>query len=526
MISILKSIQHDRNLLRPSNLQLQLLKNSIFRAKVMTSALSTSAAPQRSRRCAIDIGSGVTKFVIAEVHLANEESSASTVDTDKRTKRVTVSSELFSGERSVPFGLAWKQFNKLTPEVCDAGIHFLTQVKKKCEELEVDDIFAIGTEVFRKADGSEDFLKNAKEKTGISLEIASQESEAKFGFRTGKATLDLESQMMELEKAKSRLQNGNGNGHQEVQGGGAELDEQATITHVKFSPADSDRSTSPVSSDNRSKEESSTVKVNECNPGFDMWSEGHRTVRAGQRHLSLPLSSIATGSDLAADLIVYDSGGGSFQILKDPGSSSSSTSSNSDAKNNKKKQYLGTYGIAHATRDFLELLLERRKNGTSTKEWREKVDLRNADPYPITRKEAEAYLERVAKNTFSFPSAQFNQASGDDQEQDSSWLKEEEVLGIGGPDGIFRVAGDLVGKPFFSYTSDELRKAILSEEKFLGKSMDWLTNQYCNFPGAESALYLFPKACSLLVVMEHLKLKRVHWRPCVGSCLGMLLSTK
>jgi len=70
----------------------------------------------------------------------------------------------------------------LLPEAMDRGIQTLAQYLKRSQEMGVQKIFAAGTSALREAKNSEDFLKLAKGKLHLSIEVISGEEEAQLSF--------------------------------------------------------------------------------------------------------------------------------------------------------------------------------------------------------------------------------------------------------------------------------------------------------------------------------------------------------
>jgi exopolyphosphatase/guanosine-5'-triphosphate,3'-diphosphate pyrophosphatase len=64
----------------------------------------------------------------------------------------------------------------------ERSLQTLAQYLKRCQEWEVQKIFAAGTSALREAKNSEDFLKLAKEKLDLSIEVISGEEEAQLSF--------------------------------------------------------------------------------------------------------------------------------------------------------------------------------------------------------------------------------------------------------------------------------------------------------------------------------------------------------
>jgi exopolyphosphatase/guanosine-5'-triphosphate,3'-diphosphate pyrophosphatase len=70
----------------------------------------------------------------------------------------------------------------LLREAMDRGLQTLAQYLKRCQEMGVDKIFALGTSALREAKNSEIFLKMSKERLNLPIEIISGEEEAQLSF--------------------------------------------------------------------------------------------------------------------------------------------------------------------------------------------------------------------------------------------------------------------------------------------------------------------------------------------------------
>ena len=70
----------------------------------------------------------------------------------------------------------------LLKEAMDRGIQTLAQYLKWSQEMGIQEIFVAGTSALREAKNSEDFLKSAKEKLDLSIEVISGEEEARLSF--------------------------------------------------------------------------------------------------------------------------------------------------------------------------------------------------------------------------------------------------------------------------------------------------------------------------------------------------------
>jgi len=89
---------------------------------------------------------------------------------------------LFEMETVVRLGEGIHKNKILLNEAMERGIQTLTQYLKRCQAMEVQKIFAAGTSALREAKNSEDFLRWAKEKLNLSIEVISEEEEAQLSF--------------------------------------------------------------------------------------------------------------------------------------------------------------------------------------------------------------------------------------------------------------------------------------------------------------------------------------------------------
>ena len=71
----------------------------------------------------------------------------------------------------------------ISEESIDRNIEALVNFKDKCEEAGCDRVFCIGTAALRNAGNREEFVRRAKEVTGIDVEIVPGEREAILGYR-------------------------------------------------------------------------------------------------------------------------------------------------------------------------------------------------------------------------------------------------------------------------------------------------------------------------------------------------------
>jgi exopolyphosphatase/guanosine-5'-triphosphate,3'-diphosphate pyrophosphatase len=89
---------------------------------------------------------------------------------------------LFEMETVARLGEDVQKNGILLIEAMDRGLQTLAQYLKRCQEFEVQKIFAAGTSALREAKNAEDFLKLAKEKLNLSIDVISGEEEARLSF--------------------------------------------------------------------------------------------------------------------------------------------------------------------------------------------------------------------------------------------------------------------------------------------------------------------------------------------------------
>lgn len=89
---------------------------------------------------------------------------------------------LFETETVVRLGEGVQKNGILTKEAMDRGIQTLSQYLGRCQAMKVQKIFAAGTSALREAKNSAEFLRLAKEKLNISIEVISGKEEAQLSF--------------------------------------------------------------------------------------------------------------------------------------------------------------------------------------------------------------------------------------------------------------------------------------------------------------------------------------------------------
>ena len=122
-----------------------------------------SAPTSPERVASIDIGTNTILLLIAEV---------------RRGKLKT----LFDTETIVRLGEGVQKNAILSEEAMQRGFHTLKGYLKRCQEMEVQKIFAVGTSALREAKNSDHFLKRVKEEFDLSIDVISGEEEARLSF--------------------------------------------------------------------------------------------------------------------------------------------------------------------------------------------------------------------------------------------------------------------------------------------------------------------------------------------------------
>jgi len=89
---------------------------------------------------------------------------------------------LFEMETVVRLGEGVQENSCLTKAAMDRGLQTLSQYLERCQAMEVQKIFVVGTSALREAKNSEGFLRLVKEKLNLSIEVISGEEEAQLSF--------------------------------------------------------------------------------------------------------------------------------------------------------------------------------------------------------------------------------------------------------------------------------------------------------------------------------------------------------
>lgn len=117
----------------------------------------------RERVASIDIGTNTILLLIAEV---NQGKMKTLLDT----------------ETIVRLGEGVHEKGLLLESAMERGFQTLKGYLKKCQEMEVRKIFAVGTSALREAKNNGFFLQKVKEQFGLEIEVISGEEEARLSF--------------------------------------------------------------------------------------------------------------------------------------------------------------------------------------------------------------------------------------------------------------------------------------------------------------------------------------------------------
>ena len=367
---------------------------------------------------AIDVGSGMTKFVIGMVTGKGEET---TIDVKEQL------------ERPIPYGVDWKRSSDgtLSQNIQESGLKLFNEIQECIDKWKAAtdnltkydvSITAVGTEVFRKAKNGECFLKKVYTNIGLKIDVISQESEARIGFLTGKAAL------MTMDRDILRKQ---------------------------------------------------------------------------------------LNYDSSKDLVVYDSGGGSYQMSWINKSAELSHLSMNEVKLN---TILKPNGLAPTLYDLLVL---QEKPTTAT-------------PNPVSEETALKLVDLLIEKYV-------------DDEDICQLVKIENptFLSIGGINSHVRLAADILIRlqteshskasetesslekgtlsppNFYSFTEETVRQAL----KRICDKKDEELERFAQYENAEPVTYMVPKLCILLAALKGYKLSCLHWVLCCGSCFGLMLNT-
>jgi exopolyphosphatase/guanosine-5'-triphosphate,3'-diphosphate pyrophosphatase len=89
---------------------------------------------------------------------------------------------LFDTETVVRLGEGVQQKGILSKEAIKRGFQTLSQYLKQCQEMEVQNIYAVGTSALREANNSEEFLDLVEKNLDLSIDVISGEEEAQLSY--------------------------------------------------------------------------------------------------------------------------------------------------------------------------------------------------------------------------------------------------------------------------------------------------------------------------------------------------------
>eukprot|EP00041_Stephanoeca_diplocostata_P013272 m.232502 g.232502 ORF g.232502 m.232502 type:complete len:373 (-) comp19277_c0_seq2:244-1362(-) len=186
--------------------------------------------------------------------------------------------------------------------------------------------------------------------------------------------------------------------------------------------------------------------------------------------------------------VVWDSGGGSFQIT---GTAAT---------------YLGPFGASGATKMCVEEV--------QAKDYESGIS-----PNPMSLSDANQLIRLIQHKLSSVPGG----IGAADIVDPPPWIATAPiVLGIGGPNAIFCLASEVLGGQA-EYTAAEIRSAI---SKVVGHTDNELAAQWCTKDNSDPPKFVVTKLCLLCAVMELLHIRRVRFVPVIGCCAGVLVSEK
>ena len=317
------------------------------------------------RRAALDIGSGATKLVIADVLVESSQSRVQLVR--------------YQSERPVAFStdLLRAETGCLSEEVMLKGLHTLADLLDVCRRLKVTQFAGVATEVFRQAENGGVFLARVKD-LGLSVQTISQEQEAMLGYLSGLGMRD--------------------------------------------------------------------------------WGED--------------------------SVVVWDSGGGSFQI-------SSRVSAGEPLS-----FYMGSIGALSSHKFLVEEVCGGRLTSTKTVN-------------PVGAEDCDRLLALLEKK--------LDQAPG--------WLLRRDVVAIGGSNSIFQLALRVLHHMRNSESESLLTEATATEALvYCLRKTDAELDFARDFENADPVTLLVPKLCLLVAVMRKAAMRSILPVHCVGSCIGILTS--
>ncbi|CAE8733766.1 unnamed protein product [Polarella glacialis] len=218
------------------------------------------------------------------------------------------------------------------------------------------------------------------------------------------------------------------------------------------------------------------------------------------------LTAMALSGRPAAEMICWDSGGGSFQITSLAPVEVADGHGPSQLSELPLQSYLGCWGSGNTAHLLVEAVQGR-------------CFAEQPSPNPVSAEEAEALVSRL-RAELPAPSP--------------SWLRGARVTAIGGPNSMFRLAAGLLQLlpaggtsevEAACYDANGIRKAL---QRVLCQSDKELEAMPEIGSGAlrDPAGFCVPKLCLLLAVVESCGIAEVCFQSAIGSCPGLLVSSR
>lgn len=128
------------------------------------------------RRAAVDVGSGSTKFTIADVEVSTQKIVKVHLDTAFPVPYQASLESSYDGT-----------FNEA---ICSLGLKTFLDIKDLAEQYEVQKIVAVATAAFRSAANASEFAEHIYALTGIEVKIISQKEEGDLAFQSALAVVN------------------------------------------------------------------------------------------------------------------------------------------------------------------------------------------------------------------------------------------------------------------------------------------------------------------------------------------------
>lgn len=124
------------------------------------------------RRMAVDVGSGSTKFAIADIDLNTNQ----------------IVQMVFQDSIPVPYQKHLTEDGFFDEAIRSSGLEAFHQIKQIKDSFQVDKIKVIATEAFRNAKNSPEFIEQVSDTTGLNIEVIPQKDEGILAFYSASAS--------------------------------------------------------------------------------------------------------------------------------------------------------------------------------------------------------------------------------------------------------------------------------------------------------------------------------------------------